>query len=533
MKRSSGADKKEDKNSKPVKEPDKKIRSLPKTDEEILQQCRGDENKEKFLKLYDKGDISGYPSHSEADFALCLLMGLYTQDEKQIDRLFGKGALFRDEWERKSKYTIRNAIDKLDEGYNPEKKGKKKSDENKPEKILVPFDVVADQILKDNPIFSMRDNKQIYLYKGGVYKNEGTEAILDTEIRNVHNHFFVEHWNIANPGFPLSHLPKATAKYVTEVLAYIRAYTHITRDSIEGYQAKYINFSNCLFNLDTWETEDHRPEIKTICQIPVIYNKDAKCPKINDFLKGVVAEADINLLCEIAGYCLTTDCSFQKAFMLYGVGSNGKSVFLALLESLIGGENTSAESLQKLEIDKYRTAKLYGKRVNICGDIPDSKMQKSENFKKLTSGLDLMDGENKYQHSFVFRNTAKLVFSANILPEGKKDKAYYRRWILIQFPNNFEGGNEDRNLLSKLQDPAELSGFLNIALDGLKRLKDGGKFSNDKSIQDTQKEYEFNSNPVAAFIDECTHVSDEDCEATLLYLKYVEWCNLYGKQRHV
>ena len=86
-----------------------------------------------------------------------------------------------------------------------------------------------------------------------------------------------------------------------------------------------------------------------------------------------------------------------------------------------------------MENDKYRTAKLYGKRVNICSDIPNSKMQKTETFKKLISGLDLIDGENKYQDSFVFKNTAKLVFSANILPETKRDKAYYRRWQLIDF----------------------------------------------------------------------------------------------------
>jgi putative DNA primase/helicase len=127
------------------------------------------------------------------------------------------------------------------------------------------------------------------------------------------------------------------------------------------------------------------------------FDKDAKCPKIKNFLKSVVAESDISLLCETAGYCLTLDCSQQKAFMLfYGVGSNGKSVFLALLEYLVGEENVSAESLQRLESDKYRTAKLYGKRVNICGDIPDTKMNKSEIFKKLTSGMDLIDAENKY-----------------------------------------------------------------------------------------------------------------------------------------
>jgi len=150
--------------------------------------------------------------------------------------------------------------------------------------------------------------------------------------------------------------------------------------------------------------------------------------------------------------------------MLYGVGPNGKSVFLALLESFVGKENTSSESLQKLESDKYRTAKLYGKRVNICGDIPNSNMPKSENFKKLTSGLDLIDGENKYQDPFTSKNTTKLVFSANEIPEGKKEKAYYRRWILIQLPNNFEGENADKSLITKLQTPEELSGFLNLAL---------------------------------------------------------------------
>jgi putative DNA primase/helicase len=88
----------------------------------------------------------------------------------------------------------------------------------------------------------------------------------------------------------------------------------------------------------------------------------------------------------------------------------------------------------------------YGKIVNICGDIPDSKMHKTKIFKKLTSGLDLIDGENKYQDSFVFKNTAKLVFSANSLPEVERDKAYYRRWQLILFPNNFEGMTADKLL---------------------------------------------------------------------------------------
>ena len=404
-----------------------------------------------------------------------------------------------------------------------------KTAQGKPKKIKVPFDVVADKIRDRLHIFTMRDNKQLYIYKDGVYRSEGAEAILDTEIRNIHNEIYRDSWDSINPNISIGHIPKATVRYVNEVLAHIRAYTHITRDSLEKVQSKYINFKNCLFNLETWKTEDHSPEMKSICQISVTFDKDSKCPKISDFLESVVAEPDINLLCEMAGYCLTMDCSQQKAFMLYGVGSNGKSVFLALLESLVGGNNISSESLQRLEFDKYRTAKLYGKLVNICGDIPDIKMNKSEIFKKLTSGLDWIDAENKYQDPFKFHNTAKLVFSANNIPEGKKDKAYYRRWVLIEFPNNFEGKNADKSLITKLQTPEELSGFLNLALDGLKRLKENEKFSNEKSIEATQKEYELNSNPIAVFMNDRTQISDEDCDATILYLEYVDWCNSYRK----
>lgn len=78
--------------------------------------------------------------------------------------------------------------------------------------------------------------------------------------------------------------------------------------------------------------------------------------------------------------------------MLQGSGSNGKSVSLALLGSLVGRENILSESLHKLEKDNYRTAKLYGQRVDICGDIPDYKIALKytiENLDKLNWLVDL------------------------------------------------------------------------------------------------------------------------------------------------
>jgi putative DNA primase/helicase len=69
-----------------------------------------------------------------------------------------------------------------------------------------------------------------------------------------------------------------------------------------------------------------------------------------------------------------------------------------------------------------------------------------------------------------------------------------------------------------------------VDFDGLKRVRENEKFSNEKSIEATRKEYEFNSNPIAAFMEERTQISDEDCEAVILYLEYVDWCKSCGKQ---
>jgi putative DNA primase/helicase len=57
------------------------------SDEAILEKARRSANGEKFAKLW-AGDVSGYPSQSEADLALCGILAFWTRDRAQIDRLF-------------------------------------------------------------------------------------------------------------------------------------------------------------------------------------------------------------------------------------------------------------------------------------------------------------------------------------------------------------------------------------------------------------------------------------------------------------
>jgi len=64
--------------------------------ERIIKSTQAD----KFLRLWN-GDTSGYPSHSEADMALCRILAFWTGgDEARIDSLFRQSGLMRAKWDR-------------------------------------------------------------------------------------------------------------------------------------------------------------------------------------------------------------------------------------------------------------------------------------------------------------------------------------------------------------------------------------------------------------------------------------------------
>jgi len=81
--------------------------------ERIVRSRQGD----KFLRLWN-GDISGYPSHSEADLALCRILVYWTGgDGARTDALFRQSGLMRPKWDRKLKpgytygeWTIETAV---------------------------------------------------------------------------------------------------------------------------------------------------------------------------------------------------------------------------------------------------------------------------------------------------------------------------------------------------------------------------------------------------------------------------------------
>jgi putative DNA primase/helicase len=405
-----------------------------------------------------------------------------------------------------------------------------KTSKKGPKLIQVPYDVVAKEIMKKIHIITIEDTKEMLVYKDGFYQAKGATTYLERRIIIEHDKLFYNYnkdlIDVINEnsdeGF---HITAPKLSYRNEVMNYIKIHTVKDRDQLDALSSHIINLKNGMVDVYEGKLLPHDPFYLSIRQIPINYNPDSKCPNISKFLTDVVSENDAKVLIEFAGYSLIPNTRFQKAIMLYGEGANGKSVYLKLITKFIGDENVSGVSLQSLENDKFKVANLYGKLLNIYPDLKDQAIYHSDIFKTLVGG-DRIQGEKKYMDCFEFYNTARLMFSANKIPEIKNSEfAYFRRWMLINFPNQFEEGkNDDKHLFEKLTTEEELSGFLILALEGLRNILINEKFSYDLTIENVAQLYKSHSSSVSSFAETCLIMSIGSTLKTTMYQKYVEWC---------
>ncbi len=350
------------------------------------------------------------------------------------------------------------------------------------------------------------DTDEIYYYAGGHFKKNGEKII-----RELTEQF----------------LGCATKEYhKNEVVGYIRDKNHQLRD-IFGADLNLLNLKNGVYNLKTRKFTKHKPEYHFLDEMPVNYNPKVKMKVGLKFFKDVVAETDIPLLQEIFGYCLYRSYFIQKAFMFIGDGRNGKSTVLTLLKTMLGNENVSGVALQDLDNSRFATASLYHKMANIYPDITDKSLHRTGKFKMLTGG-DMISAEVKFKDYFNYINYAKLIFSCNKLPEAKDDSsAFFRRWIIINFPYAFEGANCDKKILEKLTTDKELSGLLNWSLTGLRRLLKNADFTNTVSTDEMRETYQRLASPIAAFVMDCVEIK-HDCFVTKddFFAAFCDYCRV-------
>jgi len=238
----------------------------------------------------------------------------------------------------------------------------------------------------------------------------------------------------------------------------------------------------------------------------------------------------VALLLEIIGYTLYShEYPFHKIVLLVGDGSNGKSTYVRLIETILGKQNVTSINMAYLDprINRFAASSLHNKLANLSTE-PIKERSFDPTLLKMLTGEDLVWVEDKFKPGFPTHNYAKMVFAANELPEVTEDTyAFWSRWIVIQFPNRFP---QDPEFFERTFTSEEIEGIIICALHAFRLVLERKEFT-EIGVVEVREEWLSRSNPVyrvvKRMIDE--GVVELDLKGVVvksdlyqLYKKYVE-----------
>ena len=188
--------------------------------------------------------------------------------------------------------------------------------------------LIAEQLSSEFQFKVMADTREMYYYDWKEHNyNPHAENIIRRQLELLY--------------------PTINSHHVNEIIEKIRR-RNITSRSEFNSNPYIINIKNGLLNILTRELLPHSPDFLSTIQLPIKYDKNAKCPTIIRFLGQILRPSDIFTFIQFCGYCLLCSAKYEKALFFIGEGDNGKGTILKLLEAFFGIINTSHASLKEL-----------------------------------------------------------------------------------------------------------------------------------------------------------------------------------------
>lgn len=315
-----------------------------------------------------------------------------------------------------------------------------------------------------------------------------------------------------------------------EVVQYVTDQAYVPQEQVNQI-TEYANCVNGMLHLPTRELKPHSPSYLSLSQIPVLWEPNADCTAIDQFIAEVIQNDAIDPFWEFVGSAFITARYEPKHFMvLCGPGDSGKSKVIELAKRFFARRNTEAIAFQTLMDNRFATASLYGKMFNLFSDLSQSEANNADYVKTLT-GDDTVSAERKFKEPFQFKNTARLMFSANHFPKVKSpDDPYFRRAIIINCPNHFDSTNADPAIVDRLATPANFSAMLLRAVEGWERLRKNNGLTMAPSIVAAGNEYRFQADTVAGFWHACPFNPDAVVDKQQAYAIYRQVCQAANRK---
>lgn len=293
--------------------------------------------------------------------------------------------------------------------------------------------------------------------------------------------------------------------------------------------SKYtLQFDKELIDIQTGDRYPVSSRYFVVNPIPFRLGKENSTPKFDKLFKEWVKEGQVDNLYEILAYCLLPDYPIERIPCLLGGGSNGKSTYLKILYTFLGMRNICTTNLETLTKSRFETGRLFKKLGCIMAETNLANIENSQLIKRLVSGKDPVSIEFKNKGLTEFINYAKIIIATNNLPptEDKTD-GFYRRWLIIDFPNQFE---KEVDVLSDITTE-EYENLAMKCVDILLGLLKKRGFTNEGTIAERKTKYEEKSNPFDKFWSE--YVDDSDPNSDITKHDFEKQVNQYMKENHV
>lgn len=358
---------------------------------------------------------------------------------------------------------------------------------------------IADILLADVPMWMDRslNNSPIFVY-------DPSKGIYSTSLT-----LFSSYTHKIQPSMP--------PKQVSDLYSVLTDEGRV-RDGKPIHEKMLVACQNGIFDLGKQKLTEFSPKFHFVAKIatnynpsvqePVIKTKDGKEWKPLEWLK-TLANGDkevLAVLLQIIGDACQSSYSRRQAVWLVGNpenakgnGANGKSTFEALIEAIVGPENTAHLKADQFS-ERFALNELMGRSLVIGDDVQAGKFIEDQSaFNSAVTGDTLRaDVKNKQPVNFTFSGT--IVQSTNEMPRfNNQTGGTNRRMLIIPFMAQFDLARADENIKTDFIHRKEVREWLlkySLLIAGKT-----DKFVQPKVSQELLKDFEKGNDQVANFMD--------------------------------
>lgn len=294
----------------------------------------------------------------------------------------------------------------------------------------------------------------------------------------------------------------------------------------------FLNLRNGVLDLHTLELLPHDRKYRFMYALDYDYDPHATSPVFDQALHNIMCrDEDLKaIFLEFLGLCISGDSNkrFEKALILTGQGSNGKSTLIDMIRVLVGKQNTASFSITNLKNPQSAVA-LRGKLVNLVPEMESDDFSNSAYFKSLISG-EPQSMKILYAQPFSERIDAKFVMACNSIPQTRDwTHGMMRRFLILPLHAKFSDKSDDfdRDIGRKFID--ERSGILNKAIEGYRRLNKNNAFTESKVAAMAINDYREMNDSVSQWLENKAEINYAYLTPyTEVYKSYAEFCKDMG-----